>query len=125
MVNEEEASDESVKRVPKSLNQDSEDTKLAEKVPDEFNSPSATPHSAEFPRAPGATRTLRSAARFDDDIDVTPSIRNSPGVKRKRSSPFDRWQRKKGKEASTESAASPAKREAVLPGDGAIHPASG
>ncbi|KAJ5155510.1 hypothetical protein N7492_008313 [Penicillium capsulatum] len=93
------------------------DEEITEKAPaaevsGTLKSPISTPQSPEGMSGsgapPGAPRT-RSSARFDDDTELTPS--GSPGVKRKRISPFDRWQRKKGKEGSVRTApGSPAKR---------------
>ena len=99
-----------------------DDEDATKKAVDPFSSPVTTPKSPEFPQAPGASRLLRSNARLEDDVDVTPTGGNSPGVKRKRVSPFDRWQRKKGKEDGGSGApTTPLKRETRHDG---IHPAS-
>lgn len=72
-----------------------------------------TPQSPEFPRAPGGTRNLRSAARYGGELDVTPTATVLPtDNKRKRVSPFDHWLRQKPTPEETLShVASPTKRE--------------
>jgi hypothetical protein len=72
-----------------------------------------TPQSPEFPRAPGGTRNLRSAARYGGELDVTPTATAIiSDNKRKRASPFDHWLRQKPTPDETGSqGSSPTKRE--------------
>jgi hypothetical protein len=84
--------------------------------------PAVTPESPEVPEAPGATRLLRSSARFAAQGEETPTGTNSADTKRKRISPFDQWLRKKQAIEEMSSPAPPAKREADSSDDSPVPP---
>jgi hypothetical protein len=86
--------------------------------------PAVIPESPGIPQAPGATRLLRSSARFATQGEDTPTGTNSADTKRKRISPFDQWLRKKQAIEELSSPASPAKREADSSDDGPVTPHS-
>lgn len=95
------------------------------KVKSSMVTPAVTPESPKIPQAPGATRLLRSSARFATQGEETPSGTNSADTKRKRISPFDQWLRKKQAiEELSSSPAPPAKREADSSGDSPVTPHS-
>ncbi|KAJ5674001.1 hypothetical protein N7462_009440 [Penicillium macrosclerotiorum] len=87
-------------------------------------SPVFTPQSPEFPRAPGATRLLRSNARFGSQLDLTPTVSASSDAKRKRISPFDQWLRKKQSPEDTAVPTTPKKREADRSGSPVAPPSA-
>ncbi|OKP00797.1 hypothetical protein PENSUB_7728 [Penicillium subrubescens] len=94
------------------------------KVQSSMVTPAVTPESPEIPQAPGATRLLRSSARFATQGEETPTGTNSADTKRKRISPFDQWLRKKQAIEELSSPAPPAKREADSSDDGPVTPHS-
>lgn len=71
----------------------------------------STPQNLEFPRAPGATRNLRSQARVDADIEETPSM-STVNTSRRKNTPFNSWLRKKKGPEELSPATTSAKRDA-------------
>jgi hypothetical protein len=94
------------------------------KVQSSMVTPAVTPESPEIPQAPGATRLLRSSARFATQGEETPTGTNSADTKRKRISPFDQWLRKKQAIEDSSSPAPSTKREADISGESPLTPPS-
>lgn len=86
--------------------------------------PDITPAVApESPQQPGATRSLRSNARFATQGDETSTSTATTDTKRRRTGPFDHWPRKKQAIDEMSSPASPTKPEASSSGT-SVPPAS-
>lgn len=90
---------------------DEEDGVDDEPHPHNPKSPVFTPQQLEFPRAPGATRNLRSQARMDAEVEDTPSM-SAINLSHRKSTPFNSWLRKKKGPEELSPAATPAKRDA-------------
>ncbi|KAJ5094036.1 hypothetical protein N7456_009897 [Penicillium angulare] len=90
---------------------DEEDGVDDEPHPHNPKSPVCTPQQLEFPRAPGATRNLRSQARMDAEVEDTPSM-SAINLSHRKSTPFNSWLRKKKGPEELSPAATPAKRDA-------------
>lgn len=86
--------------------------------------PDITPAVApELTQQPGATRSLRSNARFTTQGEETSTSTVITDTKRRRTGPFDHWPRKKQAIDEMSSPASPTKREAGSSGT-SVPPAS-
>lgn len=86
--------------------------------------PDITPAVApESPQQPGATRSLRSNARFATQGEETSTSTTTADTKRRRTGPFDHWPRKKQAIDEVSFPASPTKREAGSSGT-SVPPAS-
>lgn len=82
--------------------------------------PDITPAvAAESPQHPGATRSLRSNARFATQGEEASTSTTTTDTKRRRTGPFDHWPRKKQATDEMSSIASPTKREAGSSGTSA------
>ncbi|KAJ5167920.1 uncharacterized protein N7482_003514 [Penicillium canariense] len=102
---------------------DEEDSEDAEVEPSHVNSTLFSP-SLDCPPAPGATRLLRSNARFATQVDETPSGTKALDTKRKRISPFDQWLRKKQAPEDVSAPTTPAKRQADRTGSPVAQPSA-